>query len=1021
MAVVLDRHAPRFGRDVVMTGFAEARGSAEPTRSDGYPWMAAVLAGSAVVAIYLVLPLFAPPVLAGYVDVPLLGICLGLAVGLAVRVPRSVVPVVCIVAVIASSWQLMGHGLPAWPAIVVAAIVGAQIAALAYLVRHWGIGRWARPLDVVLLVGIAIVVAVAAAALEALVLASAGLLSQSGLVDAARSWALDSVFGLVCVAPAVITATRPSRWAWSRAPEFVTAAAVTLALTVYLFFVVTSASPGLLGWPYLALLGPLWIAARMGVAAVAPVVAVAFWLAVIATINGAGMFAAGAASAHDLLATVQIFAIVMTSTVLLLGVLRDERLRSLQRITDSSRLVREVVDGMPAQVIAKSYADAGPEGRYVLANRKWRDAHGVSAAGVEGARTGDLFTPQEARTLQGRDRLVMASNASIEEEVPGIGPMRGRTNLISKFPLRGADGRPWGVGTIVIDVTERVADQRALAEREELLRVVLDNSGEATMRVGRDLRVEYVNRRIVEISGIAFEDWIGKTFAEAGYPSELAEFWEAGYTRVFDTGAPVAFEFEIDNVEGHRWYESVVAPEFAPDGSVAHTISSSRDVTQRKAADEELRRLATHDQLTGLANRAGLLDEITRALGAGRRSGRGTAVLMIDLDNFKNVNDSLGHASGDELLRAAAARVGGSARGGDLVARLGGDEFVVVMRDLDDPGEAVQAAWLLVQAFRDPFTTGAVELYATASIGVSVGSDASDAGDLVREADTAMYVAKAEGRDRVSVFNEDVRAAVTSRLGLEVELRHALERDQLAVWYQPEVDLTSGEVIAVEALLRWHHPSGELYSADRFIAIAEETGLILDIGSWVLHQACSQAAAWAAERPDRPLTVRVNLSTLQLAEHGLLNAIDESLALTGLDPARLCMEITETTLLRQTATARDNLQGIRDRGITIAIDDFGTGYAALTYLRQYPIDVLKIDRSFITDITTDDHDHRLVAGIIAFARHLGVSVTAEGVEDEDQAAVLRSMGCPSAQGWLYSPAIPPEQVDALLDHTYAHP
>jgi EAL domain-containing protein (putative c-di-GMP-specific phosphodiesterase class I) len=271
------------------------------------------------------------------------------------------------------------------------------------------------------------------------------------------------------------------------------------------------------------------------------------------------------------------------------------------------------------------------------------------------------------------------------------------------------------------------------------------------------------------------------------------------------------------------------------------------------------------------------------------------------------------------------------------------------------------------------------------------------------------------------VFNEDLRATVTSRLAIEGDLRRALERGQLAVWYQPEVDLVTGGVIAAEALLRWYHPSGELFTASQFVDVAEDTGLILEIGDWVLREACTMAALWSTEPGSRPITVRVNLSALQLAESSLLEALDSALAMSGLDPGRLCLELTETTLLRETAVARENLGGIRDRGIRIALDDFGTGYASLTYLRRYPIDVLKIDRSFINDITTNEHDHRLVGGLVALARHLELSVTAEGVETAAQALALRHLGCPGAQGYLYSGAVASEVLADMLGTVFPHP
>jgi EAL domain-containing protein (putative c-di-GMP-specific phosphodiesterase class I) len=305
---------------------------------------------------------------------------------------------------------------------------------------------------------------------------------------------------------------------------------------------------------------------------------------------------------------------------------------------------------------------------------------------------------------------------------------------------------------------------------------------------------------------------------------------------------------------------------------------------------------------------------------------------------------------------------------------------------------------------------------------VAIAVDTTEAVDLLREADTAMYAAKAAGRDRVSIFNEDLRTDVTARLAVETDLRHALELGQLAVWYQPEVDLASGSITSFEALLRWHHPDGDLWTADRFVDVAEATGLVLVIGDWVLRQACVQAATWVALRPFAPVTVRVNISALQLAEVGLLDAIDGALEDSGLSPALLCVEITETALLRRTATVRENVQGIHDRGVSLAIDDFGTGYASLTYLDQFPIDLIKIDRSFISDREASDKKHRdeIVEAIISIATILGIGVTAEGVENSDQADELRRLGCPSAQGWFYSEAIPPTEVPLLLNHVYPH-
>ncbi|MBI4936519.1 MAG: EAL domain-containing protein [Actinobacteria bacterium] len=722
--------------------------------------------------------------------------------------------------------------------------------------------------------------------------------------------------------------------------------------------------------------------------------------------------------------------------------------------------------------------------------------------------------------------------------------------LYNATVYRDSNGDIAGVFAAARDITERtrvemeLAEQRdRLAASEGLLRAVLDSTGDAVIRFGRDGRIDFVNHQVEQNSGVPCEHWIGKTFAEMGF-GDFATSWDAYNRQVFDGGEALTFEFEIDNAEGHRWYETKVTPEMDADGCVGHVIESSRDitdrvqaeselrssraqleqaqriahfgswtldnatnhvswseelflmqgldpaspapdytehsrlftaaswhelstalsnaqttgtpyelelemvrpdgshgwmlargepvwdeagaiiglqgvaldVTDRKVASERLRTQATHDPLTGLANRLALIDELTLAINARSRSGRPLAVLMMDLDRFKDVNDTLGHSAGDRLLIAVADRLQAVARAGDLVARLGGDEFIIVMRDLKEPAEAVRAAARLVEEFRTPFATSDRELFATASVGVALATDGAEAGDLLREADTALYAAKADGRDRVAMFNEDLRTTVTARLAVEAGLRQALLRGELEVWYQPEVDLKSGSVVAFEALLRWRRPDGDVWTADRFVEIAEGTGLILDIGDWMLNQACIQGAAWAMLGASHPVMLRVNISAVQLAEVGLLDAIDGALAASGLEPELLCVEITETALLRRTAVVTSNLQGIHDRGISLAIDDFGTGYASLTYLDQHPIDVIKIDRSFVAHATDDGPG--LVAGIIALARPLGIQIVAEGVEHADQVARLCQMGCGSAQGWFYSRAVCPDEATRLLSHRY---
>ncbi|HYN55710.1 MAG TPA: EAL domain-containing protein [Motilibacterales bacterium] len=686
-------------------------------------------------------------------------------------------------------------------------------------------------------------------------------------------------------------------------------------------------------------------------------------------------------------------------------------------LAESEALLRVVLDCTSDAIMR-----FGPDLRVEYVNRRLVEFTGISLPDWLGKTFAEAgYPPDLTVPWDEYSRVVFATGEPVLHEFDLDLPVGRRWFETRVDPEFDADGVVAHVVTTSRDVTERKIAQAQLRDSEALTAVTVDGSPDGTATYGPDLRFEYVNRRVVELSGVPGEAWIGKSMAEMGYPASAVAFWTGCISAVFATGEPESMQYEVDNTEGHCWYEANLSPLFGPDGSVAHVISTNRDITKRVIAEQSLREMATHDSLTGLANRPALLDDIGRGLHAAGRSASTTAVLLIDLDRFKIVNDSLGHDVGDTLLRVAAQRLAGTVRGGDLVGRIGGDEFVVVMRDLANPGEAVRAAWRLVEAFRRPFSTPAGEMFSTASIGVAVSRAGSAPADLLREADTAMYAAKDDGRDRVAVFNDELRLAVAARLAIEGDLRRALERNQLAVWFQPEVDLVSGRVIAAEALLRWHHPSGEILTAARFIDVAEETGLINEIGAWVLKEACVRAASWATGAHGRPITVRVNVSARQLAEGGLLNALDEALSTSRLDPGQLCLEITETALLGETTIARDNLTGIHERGVHIAIDDFGTGYASLTYLHRYPIDVLKIDRSFITGITTSNHDYRLVGALLAMADHMQLSVTAEGVEDERQADCLRALRCPSAQGYLYSQAVPPEQFSTILDTVFPHP
>jgi diguanylate cyclase (GGDEF)-like protein len=403
---------------------------------------------------------------------------------------------------------------------------------------------------------------------------------------------------------------------------------------------------------------------------------------------------------------------------------------------------------------------------------------------------------------------------------------------------------------------------------------------------------------------------------------------------------------------------------------------------------------------------------------AARRSGLPVAVIMLDLDHFKTINDTVGHAMGDQLLKAAARRLEAGVRGGDLVARLGGDEFVIVMRDTADAREVVVTAGRLVDAFRLPIIAGGLELHTTASVGVVITPADSSVESALREADAAMYRAKRAGRDQVAIFNDDLREAAQARSRLETELRPALSLGELALHYQPEIDLATGKVCAIEALLRWHHPSGELYPAARFIELAEDIGVIIDSTDWAIHEACAAAQRWNDRYPQLHLRLRLNLSRLQLADPTLIASFDHAIASTGMAARMIMLDIGEEAFVDGPSGVTTALSELSDRGVGIAVDNFMTGYGSVGYLGDRTLQVVRLDRSFLRSTRDEVHTTRLVAGLVAFARHLDLTVAADGVETVEEARLVRELGCATAQGYFFAPPLPADRLHEVLERTF---
>ncbi len=467
--------------------------------------------------------------------------------------------------------------------------------------------------------------------------------------------------------------------------------------------------------------------------------------------------------------------------------------------------------------------------------------------------------------------------------------------------------------------------------------------------------------------------------------------------------------------DGTIYYEEkTISPLRDDNGKIYNFVSVGKDITERMQTQERLHFLAHHDLLTELPNRAMLIERLNHAINRTQSTNEPLAVIFLDLDRFKIINDTLGHNAGDQLLQKVADRLRPCVRKRDTVARIGGDEFVILLENIKDIASITSVASNLLDTLAQPFLLEGRELFVTSSIGIGVyPQDGEDSNTLLKNADTAMYRAKEHGRNNYQFYSADMSTRSLEKLTLETDLRHALDRDQFKLFYQPLVDLKNGMIVGLESLLRWQHPELGLISPDDFIPILEETGLIITVGEWVLRTACGQNRQW--QNSGLPtLPVSVNLSARQFSETNLAEQISTILKETQLAPTCLHLEITESVIMNNAASTYNILDELNRLGVHLAVDDFGTGYSSLSYLKRFPIDVLKIDRSFVRDITTDPDDASIVSTVITLAHSLKLKVVAEGVETEEQALFLRNGSCDIAQGYLYSKPIPAQEMMTLL-------
>ena len=567
------------------------------------------------------------------------------------------------------------------------------------------------------------------------------------------------------------------------------------------------------------------------------------------------------------------------------------------------------------------------------------------------------------------------------------------------------------------------AKREALRQSEERFRSLVQNASDVIAIVSAEGTIEYLSPAASQVWGYEPQTLIGTPAMALIHPEQQASARVHFQNALAKPGLNVTTELRLLHSDG-TWRDfEVLATNMLEQPAIGGVVATYRDITQRKEFDRELQRLAFRDALTDLPNRALFRDRLQRALTHAERHGRRVAVLFLDLDRFKIVNDSLGHQVGDALLIAVADRLKECVRAEDTVSRLGGDEFTVLLEDVVDEFDAIEAAERIAETLRTPLALGGHELFVSASIGIALNrSSVDDTDSLLRNADLALYRAKASGKARYAVFDPSLETSALARLELEMDLRHALDRQSFCLEYQPVVRLDTNRMVGVEALVRWDRPGYGPVSPAEFVPIAEETGLIVPLGEWVLVEACRQLREWQQDGvAPQNFVMNVNLSGRQFQSPLLDAEITRILQSTGLNPHSLKLEITESVVMQDAESAVAKLQALKKLGVQLAIDDFGTGYSSLSYLKRFPVDTLKIDRSFVGGIAIDGQDSAIVASVIALAKSLGLTVTGEGVETPAQAAFLRTLGCDRGQGFWFALPLPACDVRDLLERESAEP
>jgi diguanylate cyclase (GGDEF)-like protein/PAS domain S-box-containing protein len=668
-------------------------------------------------------------------------------------------------------------------------------------------------------------------------------------------------------------------------------------------------------------------------------------------------------------------------------------------LSQQLHFVKQLIEAIPGPVF---YKDA--EARYLGCNRAFETVIGRSASELIGKTAHDIAPAELADQYHAADQLLFNRPGSqVYESLVRYANGEMRDVMFHKATFSRADGLVGGLVGVMLDITERKLMEDTLRQAA----TVFESSAEGVIITAPDASIIAVNRAFTQITGYEECEVIGQNprFLQSGRHNK--KFYREMWGRIFREGR---WQGEVWNrrKNGDIFPESLsIAAVRNKEGRVTNYVSTFSDITQRKQNEERIQQLAFSDPLTNLPNRRLLLDRLQHALATSSRSKRPGALFFIDLDDFKDLNDTRGHDIGDLLLRQVAERLVKCVRAGDTVARFGGDEFVVMLQDLSEKlQEATSQVKLIgeqiLAALNEPYLLEDRPQHSTPSIGVTLfGNHHTSVDELLKQADLAMYQAKGSGRNALRFFDPEMQIVVSARVAMEADLRLGVQQNQLLLHYQPQLDHL-GHIIGAEALVRWNHPLRGLIAPVEFIPLAEETGLILQLGLWVLETACVQLSAWAKRPETAHLTLAVNVSAHQFHQSNFVSQVLAKLDSHGVDPEKLKLEMTESLLLKNAENIIDKMNALKARGVGFSLDDFGTGYSSLSYLKRLPLDQLKIDQSFVRDILSDPNDTAIAKTIIALAQSLGLNVIAEGVETAAQRNFLASSGCHAYQGYFFS-------------------